>query len=263
MKFDPSPIWISLKTVLVSLPITFFLGIAAARWMCRYRGRLKTLIDGILIMPLVLPPTVVGLGLLLLFGRNGPIGRLLSPMGITVLFSWPATVIASVVVALPLMYQAARGAFEQIDENIEDAARTLGASEWSVFWRVTLPNAWPGIAAGAVLAFARSLGEFGATLMLGGNIPGVTQTVPVAIYFAVEAGNLRQALVLVMFVLSISFASIVLVNCWRTPRRAPAERRASGTAVSERMGSISVYGDALEKQQVILPGDKIPQNAHI
>ena len=177
-----SPLWISLRTVGATTVIVFFLGIAAARWMARSSWKWKSLVDGIFILPLVLPPTVVDFGLLLLFGKHGPIGRLLSLAGTTVIFSWPATIISAVVVTFPLMYMAARGAFEQVDANIEDAARTLGASELKVFWSVTIPLAWPGVIAGTVLAFARSLGEFGATLMLAGNIPGRTETIPVAIY---------------------------------------------------------------------------------
>jgi molybdate transport system permease protein len=211
-----SPLWISLKTVLAATAITFFLGIAAARWMVGYRGRLKSVLDGLFILPLVLPPTVVGLGLLMLFGKHGPIGMLLWRLGAVVVFSWTATVISAVTVSFPLMYMTSRGAFEQIETNIEGAARTLGASEWRIFWSVTLPLAWPGVAAGTILALARSLGEFGATLMLAGDIPGQTQTIPVAIYFAVEAGDMNQALVLVLVVLAVAFASIMALAYWRT-----------------------------------------------
>lgn len=211
-----SPLWISLKTVLAATAITFFLGIAAARWMVGYRGRLKSVLDGLFILPLVLPPTVVGLGLLMLFGKHGPIGMLLWRLGAVVVFSWTATVISAVTVSFPLMYMTSRGAFEQIETNIEGAARTLGASEWRIFWSVTLPLAWPGVAAGTILALARSLGEFGATLMLAGNIPGRTQTIPVAIYFAVEAGDMNQAMVLVLVVLAVAFASIMALAYWRT-----------------------------------------------
>jgi molybdate transport system permease protein len=224
MQFDFSPIYISLKTVLAATAITFVLGIAAARWLYRYQGRGKSIIDGIFILPLVLPPTVVGLGLLLLFGRYGPLGKLLLCVGVTIVFSWPATVIAATVVAFPLMYQAAKGAFEQIDPDIENAARTLGASEWTLFWRVTLPLAWPGVAAGTILAFARSLGEFGATLMVAGNFPGVTQTIPVAIYTAVQSGEMGQAIKLVLIILCISFASITALNYWN-------HRKGSGLSV--------------------------------
>jgi len=209
------PVWISIKTALAATLITFFLGLAAARYMAGRDFRGKSLVDGFFILPLVLPPTVVGFGLLCLFGRNGPVGQLLFAMGRPVVFSWSATVIASAVVSFPLMYQAARAAFEQVEPNLENAARTLGASEWRVFWRISVPLAWPGIAAGAVLAFARSLGEFGATLMLAGNIPGKTQTIPLAIYFAVEAGKDALALNWVLMVLFISFISLVALNHWK------------------------------------------------
>ena len=207
-----SPLWISLATVFTATLITFFAGIAAARWMSRYSGRIKDIIDSILILPLVLPPTVVGLGLLLLFGKNGPFGELLALLGTTVVFSWSATVIAAVVVSFPLMYMNSRAAFEQVDINYEYAARTLGASEWRIFWTVTMPLAWPGVVAGMVLAFARSLGEFGATLMLAGNIPGKTATIPIAIYSAVQSGDMDQVLVLVLVVLAISFASLAALS---------------------------------------------------
>jgi molybdate transport system permease protein len=210
-----SPLWISLRTVLTATAITFLLGIAAARWISRYRGKFKALIDGIFILPLVLPPTVVGFGLLLLFGKHGPLGQFLLLFDTTVVFSWPATVIAAVVMSFPLMYMTSRGAFEQVDTDIEAAARTLGASEWRVFWTVTFPLAWPGVAAATVLSLARSLGEFGATLMLAGNIPGKTATIPVAIYFAIQAGDNNEALILVAIVLAISFASIAAMAYWK------------------------------------------------
>ena len=210
-----SPLWISLRTVLVATAITFFLGIAAARWMAHYSGKFKNLIDGLLILPLVLPPTVVGLGLLLIFGKHGPLGEFLSLFDTTVIFSWPATVIAAAVMSFPLMYMTSRGAFEQVDGHVEDAARTLGASEWRVFWSVTLPLAWPGVAAATVLSMARCLGEFGATLMLAGNIPGKTATIPVAIYFSIQAGEMNQALVLVGIVLVIAFAALVAIAYWK------------------------------------------------
>jgi molybdate transport system permease protein len=211
-----APLWISLKTVLVATAITFFLGIAAARWMSHYSGKFKNLVDGLFILPLVLPPTVVGLGLLLTFGVHGPIGKLLSIFGTTVVFSWTATVISAVVMSFPLMYMTSRGAFEQVDGNVEDSARTLGASEWRVFWTVTLPMAWPGVIAGTVLAMARSLGEFGATLMLAGNIPGKTATIPVAIYFSIQAGDINHALVLVGIVLVFAFAALAAIAYWKS-----------------------------------------------
>jgi molybdate transport system permease protein len=211
-----SPLWISLATVFTATLITFFTGIAVARWMARHESRVRSFIDGILILPLVLPPTVVGLGLLLLFGKNGPIGQLLLLFDLNVVFSWPATVITATVVSFPLMYMNARGAFEQVDISVENAARTLGASEWRTFWTVTLPLAWPGVAAGAVMAFARAIGEFGATLMLAGNIPGKTTTIPVAIYFAVQDENREQALVLVLIVLIIVFASLAALAYFKS-----------------------------------------------
>jgi molybdate transport system permease protein len=210
-----SPLWISFRTVLTATAITFILGLAAARWMARYRGKFKTLIDGVFILPLVLPPTVVGYGLLLLFGKHGPLGEFLLLFDTSIVFSWWATVVAAAVMAFPLMYMTARGAFEQVEANIEDAARTLGASGWRVFRTITLPLAWPGVAAGMILALARTLGEFGATLMLAGNIPGKTATIPVAIYFAIQAGDNDQALVLVAIVLVISFASIAAMTYWK------------------------------------------------
>ncbi|MFA5079148.1 MAG: molybdate ABC transporter permease subunit [Dehalococcoidia bacterium] len=211
-----SPLWISLATVFTATLITFFTGIAVARWMARHESRMRGFIDGILILPLVLPPTVVGLGLLLLFGKNGPIGQLLLLFDLNVVFSWPATVITATVVSFPLMYMNARGAFEQVDISVENAARTLGAGEWRTFWTVTLPLAWPGVAAGAVMAFARAIGEFGATLMLAGNIPGRTTTIPVAIYFAVQDENREQALVLVLIVLIIVFASLAALAYFKS-----------------------------------------------
>jgi len=214
MEFDLSPLWISLKTSGIATCITFFIGIAVARWMLGYRGKSRALIDALLISPLVLPPTVVGFLLLLLLGSNSPLGQLLKQLGITIIFSWVAAVITATVVAFPLMYRTCLGAFEQIDPNILCAARTLGASEGMVFWRVTLPLAYRGIVAATILSFARALGEFGATLMLAGNIPGQTQTMPIAIFFAAEAGDMTQALVWVLIMLAISLCAIATVNFW-------------------------------------------------
>lgn len=212
MEFDLSPLWISLKTTFTATIITFLLGIAAARWMVGYHGKGKALIDGLFTLPLVLPPTVVGFFLLLLLGKNGIFGQL--QLGISVIFSWAATVIAATVVAFPLMYKTALGAFTQIDPNLLCAARTLGASEWTIFWKITLPLALPGIMAGTILAFARALGEFGATLMLAGNIPGKTQTIPIAIFFAVEGGEINQALGWVLVIVAISLAATISLNYW-------------------------------------------------
>ena len=212
--FDFSPIAISLKTATTATVITFVLGIIAARWMLDYRGKSQGLIEGLLTAPLVLPPTVVGFLLLLLLGRNGFIGQVLEYFGVKVIFSWYAAVIASTVVAFPLMYKTALGAFKQIDSNLIACARTLGASEWLVFWRVMLPLAKPGVIAGTLLSFARALGEFGATLMLAGSIPGKTQTIPIAIFFAAEGGASERALLLVLIMLAISLGVITAVNYW-------------------------------------------------
>ncbi|MFA5629135.1 MAG: molybdate ABC transporter permease subunit [Dehalococcoidales bacterium] len=208
------PLLVSMKTVAATTVVTFFLGIAAARWMARYNGKFKSLIDGLFILPMVLPPTVVGYGLLLVFGVNGIIGKALLAIGEKVVFSWEATVIAATVMAFPIMYMTAKGAFEQVEPNIEAAARTLGAGEWRIFWTVTLPMAKAGILAATVLAFARSLGEFGATLMLAGNIAGKTQTIPIAIYFAIQAGDNQKAMILCLIVLAISFISLAAIAYW-------------------------------------------------
>ena len=191
---DLSPLWISLATSVTATVITFVAGLAAAVWRQRYTtSAAMALVDGIFLLPLVLPPTVVGFLLLLLFGRNGPFGKLLLQFGATIVFSWPATVIAAAVVAFPLMYLTSRAALEQVEPELLQAARTLGASEWRVFREIALPLAWPGVLAGTILSFARALGEFGATLMIAGNIPGRTETIPIAIYFAVEADEMQRA----------------------------------------------------------------------
>jgi len=182
---DFSPLWISLKTATIALIIIFFLGIAAAYWMLGYRGRWKSLIEAVFVAPLILPPTVLGFILLLLFGKNGPLGQLLDLFNFRIVFTWYAAIITATVVAFPLMYKTTLGAFEQVDANLLQVARTLGASEGKIFWRLLLPLSFPGVLAGLTLAFARALGEFGATLMLAGNIPGQTQTIPMAIFFAV------------------------------------------------------------------------------
>jgi molybdate transport system permease protein len=208
------PLIISIKTAVTSTVITFFLGIFAAWFMTSKRRAYAGVVDAIFTLPMVLPPTVVGFFLLLLFGKNGPIGKLLLLIDIKVIFSWTATVIAAVVVSFPMMYKTTKGAFEQIDNNILNAARTLGMSEWKIFWTISIHLAWPGVAAGTILAFARALGEFGATLMIAGSIPGKTQTIPIAIFFATEAGDMRKALAWVIAISVLSFAVIILTNLW-------------------------------------------------
>jgi molybdate transport system permease protein len=214
-----SPFWISLQTAAAATALTFVIGILAAWGMSRWRGRTRPIVDGLLTLPLVLPPTVVGYFLLLLFGRQSAIGRALEQVGWTLVFSWPATVIAATVVAFPLMYRTALGAFEQVSPSLLGAARTLGASEWRTLRTVILPVARPGILAGTVLAFARALGEFGATLMFAGNIPGRTQTMPVAIFFAAEGGDYRGAALWVSATAALSLASIAALHWFGQPRR--------------------------------------------
>ena len=215
---DWLPLWISLATSITATAITLVAGLAAAAWRERRAGAAMALIDGIFLLPLVLPPTVVGFLLLLLFGRNGPLGKLLLKFGATVVFSWPATVIAAAVVAFPLMYLTARAALEQVDPDYLQAARTLGANEWRVFREVALPLAWPGVLAGTILSFARALGEFGATLMLAGNIPGRTETIPIAIYFAVEANEFKRAIAWCLADVSISLALLSALYFWTHKR---------------------------------------------
>ncbi|HIK17174.1 MAG TPA: molybdate ABC transporter permease subunit [Leptolyngbyaceae cyanobacterium M33_DOE_097] len=222
---DLSPLWISLKVSALATGFTFFAGVATAYWMLNYQGRSKSLLEGILISPLILPPTVVGFLLLLFFGKNGPVGKLLGSFDFSVVFTWYGAAIAAMVVSFPLMYRTALGAFEQVDRNLLAVARTLGASEWAVFRRIMLPLALPGVLAGAVLAFARALGEFGATLMLAGNIPGQTQTIPMAIYFAVEAGAMNEAWFWVVVIMLMSLSGIFAVNFWQEQRQKQREVR--------------------------------------
>jgi molybdate ABC transporter permease protein len=219
LTIDPSPLYISLATTCAATTATFVLGLLAARWMYGVRGGLRAWIDGILTLPLVLPPTVVGFFLLVLFGRRSFIGHALGQIGVTIVFSWPATVIAATVVAFPLMYRTTLGAFEQVNPTFLDAARTLGASEGMVFRRVLLPLAAPGVLAGTILAFARALGEFGATLMLAGNIPGRTQTMPMAIFSAAEGGDTRVAFLWVSLIVLLSLAIVRLLHWQRKTRK--------------------------------------------
>jgi molybdate ABC transporter permease protein len=212
MQFDLFPLWISLKTAFVATIFAAIAGIAIAGWMFGYQGKGKGWIDGIFTLPLVLPPTVVGFLLLLLLGRNSPMGAFLQKLGIVLIFSWPAAVIAASVVAFPLMYKTVLGAFKQVDRNLIDCARTLGASEFRIFWQILLPLAWPGVIGGTILAFARALGEFGATLMLAGSIPGKTQTMPIAIFLAAEAGKMQEALIWTLTMIAIALCAIAAIN---------------------------------------------------
>ena len=211
---DFSPLWISLKTAFLATIITSIIGIFISYKMANYKGRGRGLIDGVFTLPLILPPTVIGFFLLLICGKNGPVGKLLKLFDTNIIFSWSATVIAATVVAFPMMYRTTRSSFEQIDPNIISAARTLGLSEFKIFYKIAIPLAWPGIIAGIVLSFARAMGEFGATLMIAGNIPDKTQTMPLAIFFAVESGNMSTALKWVAIIVFISFIMIMILNYW-------------------------------------------------
>ena len=208
-----APLMISLQTAGVATVVTFFIGIGLALFVIRMK-RFQGLVDAVITLPMVLPPTVVGFFLLLLFGKRSPIGKFLLQFDIAMVFTWKAAVIAAVVVSLPLMYRTARGAFEQIDSNIIYAARTLGVSEWQIFWRVLIPNARGGILAGLILSFTRALGEFGATIMFAGNIPGVTQTMSTAIYAAVQANDYALAFQWTIIIVSFSLFFVVLMNWW-------------------------------------------------
>ncbi len=257
---DFTPVWISLKTAFAATLVTALLGVLVARgmlrerraWKGRWTMRLRGVVDGVLMLPLVLPPSVVGFLLLLSFGASSPVGRLIQHLGVTVVFSWPATVIAATVVAFPLMYKTTLGAFEQIDDNLIEAARTLGASEFRILASIMLPLAWPGVLAGLSLSFARALGEFGATLMLAGNIPGRTQTLPVAVFFAVESGQFGAAILWSLVVISISLVVVAGLHYWSYQRSAPAtvlrqavpdwppQEKISGDSHSQARGQMAV-----------------------
>ena len=209
------PIILSIRVALVATAIAFFLGIFFAYLLTKKKVPGKNIWETILILPMILPPSIVGYLLLKLFGKRGPIvAFLLDTFGIQVVFTWIACVIAATVVALPLMYQNAKGAFQSVDPTLETAARTLGSSSFKVFRTVTMPLSIPGIVSGIVLTFARALGEFGATLMLAGNIPGRTQTIPTAIYYSVVTGKEDEAMNLVVVMVIFSFALVFGLNMW-------------------------------------------------
>ncbi|ARI79072.1 molybdate ABC transporter permease subunit [Halobacillus mangrovi] len=222
---NASPLWLSLKIATIATIIVFIGGILLSRLISRKLFPGKSIVESILLLPLVLPPTVVGFGLLYLFGKNGWIGKwLLEWFDLQVVFTWTGAVIAAIVVSFPLMYQSAAAAFQNYDPNIENAALTMGASKLKVFFTISLPLAWPGLLAGLVLTFARALGEFGATLMIAGYIPGETDTIPLAIYFAVEAGRMEQAQMWVIVILCLGFSSVLWLNWWTKRKISPYQR---------------------------------------
>ena len=206
-----TPLILSIKTAFYSTIITFFVGIYAAIIAVKIK-RFSSLFDIIFTLPLVLPPTVVGFFLLLFFGRNSFIGGVVEKLGFPFVFTLRGAVLASFIVSFPLMYRTSKGAFEQIDKNIINAARTLGKSENWIFWKLILPNSWHSILGGTILSFTRALGEFGATIMIAGNIPNKTQTMSLAVYTAVQAGDRELAFKWVMIIVAISFISIMFMN---------------------------------------------------
>ncbi|MEW8974479.1 MAG: molybdate ABC transporter permease subunit [Tissierellaceae bacterium] len=212
-----SPLIISLRAAIFSTTIDFILGIYCAYFISKSK-RFKGVMDGILTLPLVLPPTVVGFFLLILLGKNSIIGKILLKFDTSVMFSKAATIISATVVSFPLMYRTARGAFEQFDKDMIYVARTLGLSEHEIFKKIILPNSFSNIVAGTILTFARSLGEFGATIMIAGNIPGKTQTMSVAIYSAVQSGNRQLAYKWVILMATISFFIMILMNKFESNR---------------------------------------------
>lgn len=208
-----SPLWISLKTGVVATVLAFFLGIFCARKAMKLSSGWKAVLDGIFTMPLVLPPTVAGFFLLLLFSLKRPFGSfLLETFDLKIVQTWKGCVIAAAVIAFPLMYRNARAAFEQVDEDLIYAGQTLGMSERRIFWKVVMPTAAPGIASGTVLAFARAIGEYGATSMLAGNILGKTRTVSVAIASETAAGNYGTAGFWVAVIVILSFVIVAAIN---------------------------------------------------
>ena len=210
---DWSPLIISLKTGVVATIVCFFLGLYAARKVIKLSYKAKAVVDGILTLPMVFPPTVAGFILLLIFSRRRPIGIFLDQqLDIQVVHTWLGCILAATVIAFPLMYRNARAAFEQIDANLVYAGRTLGMSEMNIFWKIVVPTAGPGIASGTILTFARAMGEYGATSMLAGNIPGKTGTVSQRIAMVIQDGDFATAGFWVVIVLLISFGIIFLVN---------------------------------------------------
>jgi molybdate transport system permease protein len=213
MPIDWFPLWLSLRVAFVSTALAVALGLYLAYILANHAFRGKEVVDALVTLPLVLPPTVLGFYLLVLIGLRSPLGRLWEEIfGSPLVFTWKAAVVAALLHSLPLLVKSARAALESVDRSYERAARSLGASEWRLFWRVTLPLAQRSILAAVALAFARSLGDFGVTLMVAGNIPGRTQTVAVAIYDAVEGGNGALARVLVVVVSLVALAILALAN---------------------------------------------------
>jgi molybdate transport system permease protein len=213
MQIDWFPLWLSLRVAFVSTAVAFVAGLWLAYILANREFRGKEVLDAAVTLPLVLPPTVLGYYLLVLLAGNSPLGKLWENIfGSPLVFTWKAAVVAALLHSLPLLVKSARAALESVDRSLERAARNLGASEWRLFWRVTLPLARRSVLAAVALAFARSLGDFGVTLMVAGNIPGRTQTIAVAIYDAYEGGNTMVARTLVLVISAIALLILTLAN---------------------------------------------------
>lgn len=212
---DWQPLILSLEVAGIATVLVFIAGTLLARFFLRHRFPGKDILEAFFLLPLVLPPVVTGYALLLLLGRYGPLGATLERwFNIQIIFTPYAAVIASLIVAFPLMYQSAKAAFQGVERHLEDAARSLGTGEWRIFLTITIPLAWPGLLAGLLLSFARALGEFGATIMVAGNIEGKTTTAPVAIYSAVEGGDFALAGRYVVLLSVANFALVLFLNVW-------------------------------------------------
>src|SRR2546427_4808059 len=205
---DMFPLWLSLRVALVATALTLVIGIPVALLLARRRFPGKNVLEAAVVLPLVLPPTVLGYYLLLVIGSRGPVGRALGALGLELAFTWGAAVLAACVGSIALVIKSAQAGFEGVDRQLEQAARTLGRSEWSGFWSVALPLAWRAVLPGGVLAFCRALGEFGITLMVAGNIPGRAQTLPLAIYDRVQGAQMGEANALALIAVA---AGVVLL----------------------------------------------------
>lgn len=208
-----TPIWLSLKVATLASVIVIIIGTLVGRLFARKTFKGSAIVETIFMLPMVLPPTVVGFFLIVIFGKNSIVGKAIEWIfKQPIIFTWWAAVIAAIVVAFPLMYQTAKAGFQGVDPNIEDAARIDGASEWRIFLFISIPLASKSLITGSILSFARALGEFGATLMFAGNIPGVTQTVPTAIYIAIDSGNMTMAWMWVIAIVILSFIMLFIVR---------------------------------------------------
>lgn len=214
------PVIISLKVALTATFIVSIVGTAMALIFTRCNFKGKSFLETIILLPMCLPPTVVGYGLLLFMGKNGALGRLTTYIfGKTLVFTWQGAAIGAAIVALPLMYQSVKASFLNIDKTYIEAARTYGASEIYIIFKIILPLAFEGIASGVILSFTRAIGEFGASLMIAGNIPGKTQTIPIALYFSMESGDRFTGNTLALIVVIFSFILVFWLNRWTKVRR--------------------------------------------